>query len=247
MNEEKHWNKIAPTYNDEIFDVFASDKKNILTQYFDKHTNLNHNAIDFGCGNGKAFCYLAPRFKNILGIDISENLLTQAILLNYENVELRQADLTKNIKLAKADFIFCCNVAILSKVEDNIAMIKNISKALKPKGSALVVVPSLESAMYSGWRMIDWYKKEKTKPEDIDAAELASFKKKTDILQGLIAIDGVTTKHYSQEEIEVIFSRCGLSVSNIEKIEYDWNSEFAKPPKWMQTPYPWDWLIEVRK
>jgi len=247
MNEEKHWNQIASTYNAEIFDVFHSDTRRVLAAYFEKHTNLDHTAIDFGCGNGKAFSYLAPRFKKVLGLDISQKLLNQAKLLPYKNVVLQQADLTKTIRVPKANFIFCCNVAILPEVETNLAIIKNIGKTLKPGGHALVVIPSLESMIYSAWRLIDWYKKENVKPEKIDASEWAGFSgKKIDILQGLVSIDGHTTKHYTQQEIEVVFSRCGLTVSKIEKIEYAWSSEFAKPPKWMKGPFPWDWLVECK-
>ena len=168
MNEEKHWNHIAPTYNAEIFDVFQSDTKKVLAKYFKKYTNLKHEAIDFGCGNGKAFFYLAPRFKKVFGLDISQKLLNQAKTLPYTNVSLKQADLTKALKIPKADFIFCCNVAILPEVETNIAIIKNIQKTLKPGGHALVVIPSLESMIYSAWRLIDWNKKENVKPEDIE-------------------------------------------------------------------------------
>jgi len=160
MNEEKHWNHIAPSYNAEIFDVFESDTKKVLSKYFKKHSNVNHTAIDFGCGNGKAFSYLAPRFKTVLGLDISQKLLDQAKNLGYKNINLQQADLTKSNRLPKVDFIFCCNVAILPEVETNLAMIKNIFKSLKEGGHALVVIPSLESMIFSAWRLIDWYKKE---------------------------------------------------------------------------------------
>jgi SAM-dependent methyltransferase len=248
MNEEKHWNRIAPSYNTEIFDVFQSDKKKVLQKYFKKLGNFKHDAIDFGCGNGKAFSYIAPRFRQVMGIDISQKLLRQASALPYANVNLKQGDLTKPLRVPKADFIFCCNVAILSEVATNVAIIKNIQKTLKPGGHALVVIPSLESMIYSAWRLIDWYKKEKVKPEKIDASEYSGFSgKKIDILQGLVTIDGHTTKHYTQPEIEVVFSRCGLTVSRIEKVEYNWNSEFAKPPKWMNAPYPWDWLVACMK
>ena len=248
MNEEKHWNQIAPTYNAEIFDVFQSDTHKVLTKYFNKHASASHHAIDFGCGNGKAFTYLSPRFKAVLGLDISQKLLDQAVSLPYKNVTLKLADLTKPLHLPKADFIFCCNVAILPEVDTNVAIIKNIEKALKPGGHALVVIPSLESMIYSAWRLIDWYKKEKVEPEDIDASELSGFAgKKIDVLQGLVSIDGRTTKHYTQPEIEVVFGRCGLKVLHVEKIEYAWTSEFAKPPTWMGAPYPWDWLVECGK
>src|SRR5258708_16131764 len=131
MNEKIHWNRIAPTYNAEIFDVFESDTKKILSRYFKKHGNKNHDAIDFGCGNGKAFTYLSPRFKTVLGLDISQKLLDQAKLLPYKNIKLEQADLTKQLRYPKANFIFCCNVAILPEVDTNIPIIKKIQNSLK--------------------------------------------------------------------------------------------------------------------
>ena len=112
----------------------------------------------------------------------------------------------------------------------------------------MIVIPSLESMLFSAWRMIDWYKKEGVAPQDIEADELSGFiNAKTDILQGLVSINGVTTKHYTHQEIEIIFPRCGLTVSAIEKVEYQWTSEFASPPKWMNEPYPWDWLVVCTK
>ena len=33
----------------------------------------------------------------------------------------------------------------------------------------------------------------------------------------------------------------------IEKIEYAWDADFEDAPRWMQDPYPWDWLIVARK
>src|SRR5579859_548214 len=78
MNERKHCNHIAPTYNTEIFDVFDSDRGKVVGSYVDKHGNHGHDAIDFGCGNGKAFSLLAPRFRTVTGLDISQKLLNQA-------------------------------------------------------------------------------------------------------------------------------------------------------------------------
>ena len=60
MNEESHWNKIAHSYEDEIFDVFKSDKDKKLPGYFKKYANKDHLAIDLGCGIGKAFPFLSP-------------------------------------------------------------------------------------------------------------------------------------------------------------------------------------------
>ena len=248
MNEEAHWDKIGAAYNEEIFDVFKSDKKKILSKFFRKHGNKNHTAIDFGCGTGKSFPFLSPLFKQILAIDISAELLHIAKTSPYKNIKFKKLDLTRSkLAIEKADFAFCCNVAMLPEAEKSFAIIQNIHKSLNKNGTAVFVLPSLDSALYASWRLIEWYKKEKVSADKIPAEEFNAFKaKKTDILDGIIYIDKVPTKHYSASQIEVIFKEAGFTVTAIEKIEYDWNTEFTEPPLWMKDPYPWDWLVECK-
>jgi SAM-dependent methyltransferase len=249
MNEKKHWEQIAPNYNDEIFDVFNSDRSKKLPKYFKKHGGLNKTAIDFGCGNGKSFLFITPLFKKILALDISKGLLKQAKQRGFANVTLKQADLTKKkLVLPKVDFAFCCNVIMFPVIDMNYQMIENIYRSLKPGGTALIVLPSLDSAMFSALRMMDVYKKEGIKPNDIPKSEFNYFKgSKIDLIQGLIDIDGVPTKHYSESELNVIFREAGFTVTSLVKLEYDWETEIASPPKWLKDPYPWDWLVELRK
>lgn len=249
MNEEKHWDTIAPRYNDEIFDVFRSDKNKRLPIYFEKHGNRSHHAIDFGCGNGKSFPYLAPLFKSITATDISQELLNQAKKRPYDNVTFKRLDLTKrNLNLPPADFVFCCNVAMLPEIDKTRAMILNIQKCLRKGGNALLVLPSLDSVMYSSWRLIELYKKEGVAPDKIPNSEFDYFKaSKRDIVQGIIHIDGVPTKHFGQSELGVVFREAGLTITTLDKVEYEWDSEFSDPPKNMGGPYPWDWLVECKK
>lgn len=249
MNPESHWNRIAHSYEDEIFDVFKSDKDKKLPRYFEKYANKEHTAIDLGCGIGKAFPYLSPAFKKILAVDISDKCLSIAANDQYSNIEFRKVDLTDpQLKLPQADFGFCCNVLLLPDPEKNIAMIRNAYRCLKKNSGALFVVPSLDSILFYAWRLIEWNKKEGVKPADIPDSEFSYFSgSKRDIFQGLIRIDGVTTKHYSHPEIEVIFRDAGFEIQTIDRIEYDWDTEFADPPKWLKEPYPWDWLVEVAR
>lgn len=248
MNEEAHWNTIARNYNREIFDVFASDRKKLLPAYFEKHKNAACTAIDFGCGNGKAFSWLSPSFKKIIAVDISQPLIDQAKTSPFRNISFLRKDLAKpKANLPKADFIFSCNVIMLPEPEKNLIMLQNIQRSLKKGGSALLVLPSSESIFFSASRLIEWYKREGTALKDIPASELSYFKgSKREILQGIFYIDNVPTRHYLQPEIEVICNTAKLNVTAIEKLEYDWNTEFAFPPKWMKEPYPWDWLVECR-
>jgi SAM-dependent methyltransferase len=248
MNEKAHWNRIGTNYDNEIFDAFKSDRKEKLKKYFHKHGSKKKTAIDFGCGNGKSFPYLSPLFDKILAIDISQELLLQARQRPFSNIQFKRMDLSRRISLPPADFIFCCNVIMLPEVKKNVQMFKNTQNALKKNGTGLFVLPSMESAMFSSWRLIDWYKREGVLPAKIDKDELHYFKgAKTNILQGIIHIDNVPTKHYSAMELEVLLNRAGLKITSLDKVEYDWDSEFLAPPTWMKEPYPWDWLVECQK
>lgn len=247
MNEKKHWEQLAPEYNNEIFDVYASDKFKKLPRLIRKHASPTKTAIDFGCGNGKSFPYLAPVFKSVLGVDISKGLLKQAATRGYKNVTLQAHDVTRKLQAPKADFAFCCNVVMFPDLDKNTKAFQNIARALKPRGTALLVLPSLDSALFSSWQLIQLYGREGVKPHKIPASEFHYFKgNKRDILQGIVHIDKVPTKHYSASELEVILPQAGFTITKLEKLEYDWNTELASPPKNLGAPYPWDWLVEVR-
>lgn len=249
MNEKSHWNRIGAAYDGEIFDVFNSDRKKLLRHYFYKHANPRGHAIDFGCGTGKAFPYLSPAFKRVTGYDISEELLKVARGRIHTNTTLKQADLTrKDLRFEPADFLFCCNVIMLPEPEMNQEMFRNVFRALKKSAGAVLVVPSLESMFYTGWRLLSWHRKDGTKLAEVPAEDLAYFSApKSQLVEGIIHIDKVPTKHYTEPELHVLMAEAGLSVTAIERVEYDWTSEFPEPPKWMKEPYPWDWLVECRK
>lgn len=244
MEERKHWNQIGSGYQEEIFDVFKSDRNKLLPKILRKYSNAGHSAIDFGCGTGRAFEYLSPSFKSVFAVDISDNLLAIAKKTEFSNISFKQHDLTKPLKIS-AEFGFCCNVIMLPEIEMNKRMLTNIRNSIKPGGHVVIVLPSLDSFFYSAWQLIEWNKKEGTAPEDIDPSDLSGFKgTKTDLVQGIVRIDDVKTKHYLEPELRVLFTNAGFGEIIINKLEYDWTSEFSSPPKWMKEPYPWDWIVE---
>ena len=66
-------------------------------------------------------------------------------------------------------------------------------------------------------------------------------------MQGNAEIDNVPTKHYLKEELQLLLSNEGFIAEDFKKIEYEWNTEFLKPPKWLPEPKPWDWMVVARK
>jgi SAM-dependent methyltransferase len=249
MDVEAHWDNIGTNYNEEIFDVYLSDRNKKLPKYFKKHSNPDNSAIDFGCGIGKSFPFIAPLFKKIIAIDISQELLNQAQQTPFKNITFRQEDLTQpDLKLPSADFAFCCNVIMFPEMEKNFTVLRNIERALKPGGKGIVVLPSLDSILFASLRLIEVYKREGVEAEEIPSSEFIYFKGDArNLIQGIVHLDNVPTKHYTESEIRAIFNELGLSITEIDKIEYNWDTEMVSPPDWLKDPYPWDWLVEFKK
>jgi SAM-dependent methyltransferase len=251
MNDALHWNKIAPNYDKEIFNVFKNDKKKKLKKYVLKYADKNNIAIDFGCGVGKALPLLSPLFKEILAVDVSEKCIEKAkATLRVDNVTFKVVDLAgKNINMPSVDFAFCCNVAMSDDIKRNRQIIHNVLSALNKGGVALFVIPSLESVSLAALSLINWYEKDGTEFGDIPKEELAHYSNDNPkhIAEGIVKIDNVPTKHYLFSELYAMFNTDSFEMQNIDRLEYDWSTEFDSPPRWMQSPYPWDWVVEVKR
>ncbi len=250
MNDALHWNNIANNYDTEIFNVFKNDKKRKLKKYILKYANKKNTAIDFGCGVGKALPLLAPLFKEIIGIDVSKKCIAIAKSSPYKNVTFKEADLAgKVIDVPTVDFAFCCNVAMSDDVNRNLRIINNVLSALNKGGVALFVLPSLESVSLSAMSLINWYEKEGTEFSEIPKDELNHFvvHDPKHLAEGIVKIDNVPTKHYLFTELYSMFNTGNFAMQRLDRLEYSWETEFDSPPKWMQSPYPWDWVVEVKK
>ncbi len=250
MNDALHWNKVAENYDKEIFNVFQNDKKNKLKKYIRKYASKENTAIDFGCGVGKALPLLAPLFKEIIGVDVSKKCIAIAKSAPFKNVSFKEADLAgKKINLPSVDFAFCCNVAMSDDVKRNYRIIRNVLNTLNKGGVALFVLPSLESASLASWRLVSWYDKEGIDLGDIPKNDLyhLNVNHQKQILEGIVLIDKVPTKHYLISELYSLFNSGDFVLQKLDRLEYGWDTEFDSPPEWMQAPYPWDWVIEVKR
>lgn len=250
MNDALHWNNIADNYDREIFNVFKNDKKRKLKKYIMKYANKKNTAIDFGCGVGKALPLLSPMFKEIIGIDVSRKCIAIAKSSPFKNVSFKEADLAaKKINVQTVDFAFCCNVAMSDDISRNHRIINNVLSALNKGGVALFVLPSMESVSHSAMSLINWYQKEGVGLSEIPSDEFNHFISRTEkqVQEGIVNIDNVPTKHYLFTELYSLFNTGNYEMQLLDRLEYGWDTEFESPPRWMQAPYPWDWVAEVKR
>ena len=51
--DRRYWEKIAPAYNEEIFDVLKNDRSGKIVKAIRQHSGKGKTVIDAGCAIGK--------------------------------------------------------------------------------------------------------------------------------------------------------------------------------------------------
>jgi len=252
--EKNYWEKIAANYETEIFDVLKNDKSGKIVKAILSFAGPKKSVIDIGCAVGKWMPVLAPVFGKVHAIDISNNNLKiaakkypQYTNITYERVDMSATSLkpATNLKVKKYDSAICINAILTSSLKKRDLFFKHMASFIKKDGDLVLVVPSLESKLFShivaNKYNVDDAKKDKA-PTGKRAINQIRF-----IKDGVTDIDDVPTKHFLKEELELLLDLAGFTVEKIEKIKYKWSTEFHKPPSWLKTPEPWDWMVKAKK
>ena len=250
--DKKYWNQVAEDYDSEIFDVLAHDNKNLITSRIETLSSVSDTAADLGCGIGKFLPVLSQSFDHVYAYDISERCIEQARenAQDLANIEFIRTDLARPLtKMPAVDFILCVNSLIMPSMSQRTRYLQLMRGHLKQSGHLVLVVPSLESALYSRMRLIEWnVRRGLNHGTAVRAGANGSANPKgARIQQGIVNLDHVPTKHYLEVELCATLGELGFELYEIVKIEYDWKTEFSSPPRWMKAPYPWDWLVTARK
>lgn len=246
--DRKYWERIAPSYNEEIFDVLKNDKSGKIVTAIEQIASKEKTVTDLGCAIGKWIPLLATAFKQVIATDISaKNLdIAKERCTAYPNVEYVRMDMSAgNLTVTPCDVAVCINAILTHDLKKRINFFQSLNICINKDGHLILVVPSLESKLYTNiiahrWNVDDDHK------ERIESVEKAYALAKN-IKQGVTDIDNVPTKHYLQEELQLLLTLEGFTVDRIEKINYTWATEFHNPPKWLAEPYPWDWMVVAKK
>lgn len=247
--DERYWDAVAVDYDRDIFDVRANDRQNLVAGHIARLGGPDKVAGDCGCGTGKFVSLLAASFGQVHAVDISRRLLCRArdAWGHLPNVSFRRADLAAALHLPRLDLALCVNVLIMPSLLTRTRILATIRRRLRRGGHLLLVVPALESALLTNVRLVNWNLRDGVPHARAMHASFARPLARPRLEHGLVPIGRVLTKHYLREELDVILGSAGFDVLELAKIQYLWNTEFAEPPRWMQEPYPWDWLLLAQK
>ncbi len=243
-----YWEKMAPSYNDEIFDVLHNDKKALIRSVINKYSSKNKTVIDIGCAIGKWLPVLSPVFKKVVAVDISAKNLKIAAQLypQYKNVQYLRADMSgKKTKVPQCDFGICINAILTPEKKDRDIFFQSLSACVKKGGRIVITIPSLESHLLANVIQQQYKIDKNIFPATTNAKE--AIRKWNNIRQGNAEIDDVPHHHYLKEELQLLLSKVGFVAEEFQKIEYNWDTEFIKTPSWLKEPKPWDWMVVARK
>jgi 2-polyprenyl-3-methyl-5-hydroxy-6-metoxy-1,4-benzoquinol methylase len=119
--EKGYWEKIAPSYETEIFDVLKNDKSGKIVKAILSFANPKKSVIDIGCAVGKWLPVLSPAFGKVHAIDISTKNLkiaakkySQYTNITYERVDMSATTLqsTTGLKVKNYDSAICINAFV---------------------------------------------------------------------------------------------------------------------------------------
>ncbi|HEY3137067.1 MAG TPA: class I SAM-dependent methyltransferase [Blastocatellia bacterium] len=245
------WDTVASRFDDEIFNTLSNDRSRTILRHIDRFSSADSTVCDFGCGVGRYLPLLAERFKAVCAVDISRKCLQVAErnCSALENVTFRRVDLSTNhSELDKFDFAISINALLEPSLRKRRYALETIFQHLSPGGHLLIVVPSLESALFATARLFEWRERTSNGKKNGFAIKFGPKDSRgVDIARGVLNLDGLLEKHYLKEELLVALNDVGFEVDHLEKVEYAWSAMFDKPPRWMKEPYPWDWLATCGK
>ena len=245
--DRNYWERIAPNYSEEIFDVLKNDTSGKIVGAIEAVASKEKTVTDIGCAVGKWIPLLATAFKYVVATDISATNLEMAKekCADYPNVEYQRMDMSApTLTVSPCDVAVCINAILTDNLKKRINFFHALNICLNKGGTLILVVPSLESKLYSNIVANRWNIDNENK-EKIESVEKAYALAKN-IKQGVTDIDNVPTKHYLKEELELLLQLEGFTVDRVEKINYTWKTEFRQPPKWLNNPLPWDWMCVAR-
>jgi SAM-dependent methyltransferase len=246
--ERKYWEKIAPDYNEEIFDVLHNDKKAVIRSVIRRVASAQDTVIDAGCAVGKWLPVLSPLFKNVIAVDISAKNIAIA-KKNYSalmNIDYLRADLSSpSLRLPKADVVVCINAILSASMQKRTHFFSHLSRCLNNNGKLVLVVPSMESWLTTRVIQRRWNIDPSLFRDKLSVEEAA--KRYRSLQEGNVEIDNVATKHYMEGELELLLTREGFEPERCRKIQYSWDTEFIDAPRWLKQPRPWDWLVVAQK
>jgi SAM-dependent methyltransferase len=229
------WNRLANDFETEVCDITREESSDSIARYVNaaKIPARDSVLVDLGCGLGTFVSKFGARFGRAIAIDHAGKIVARARAASKcaSPVTWVVLDVAKAGAVLGpcADLTVCMNVITSSDKERRDALWQSVATVTKPKGYALVVVPSIESDAI-------------VQTVAIRAGRAAEF---VSTPGGLVHRDGMVQKHFSRPELAESLVAFGFTVIRIGRAFYPWSVEGLRKPA--NARLPWDWMCLARR
>jgi ubiquinone/menaquinone biosynthesis C-methylase UbiE len=185
-------------------------------------------ALDFGCGTGISTNFLKSYGFDVIGVDISEEMLKVAST-NYPTIEFNKLDQEKALssKSKSYDLVFSSFVLFeINSKEKIVNYLKSAKKVLKSDGTFLSVTASEDMYQERNWMIFDTNYKEN---QTLKSGEVAKV-----LLNG--ADIEFTDYYWTEKDYRECFEKAGMKLTEIiyplgkfSEI-FPWKAERKKSP-----------------
>jgi hypothetical protein len=231
----REWNLHADAFESDICDITVDETHDQLSRYVNAvKPSPDSMLIDLGCGLGSFIQKFGNRFHECVGIDFASRIIARAKerCAGLRNVTWHVMDVAKasDVVRVRADLTACFNVITSPSPAKRNALWSCVTEVTKPRGFALIVVPSIESN-----RLV----------EKIEHGSRRNGRRRPPG-DGLVKREGSWQKHFSRSELVSIMSQRGFQVKRIGRAYYPWSTEGLRKPR-SENGRPWDWICLAQR
>ena len=243
--DRDYWDSQAKEYERNLLEIVREDRAGALAEELARLGGSGRRVADLGCGPGSMLPLLVRHFEEVFAIDYARQLLKLA-RERYPSRKITYTcrDLTRGCQLPFRVEVACSiNALIDPDSRKRQGMLRSLRSVLEPGGTALIVVPALESVfhVYHTLRII---RERSGRPDGLSKkeAERALREEVVSFTDGVIRVGSVPTKYWMRGELGITLADHGLELLRVRRLQYSWEEEIDNPPAWLGRAGPWDWL-----
>jgi ubiquinone/menaquinone biosynthesis C-methylase UbiE len=135
---EKQWNEKSKYWNKNSQEMWDQGSRKEIIPFFQKHVSSGAYVCDLGCGDGYGSLKLAQKGYNVVGVDLSEEMVKRAkTQRNHEYLHFEKGDIT-NVQVERSTFDAVMAINSLEWTENPLVVLNEMNRIVKPSGLACV-------------------------------------------------------------------------------------------------------------